>query len=49
MICTEHSHKYTLEGFRDMAETAGFKVARVWTDEHDLFSVQLLEVAGRPT
>ncbi len=43
-ICTEHSHKYTLDGFRDLAEAAGFRVARVWTDEDELFSVQLLEV-----
>ncbi len=45
MICTEHSHKYTLEGFRALAEAAGFRVVRVWTDEGRLFSVQLLEVA----
>ncbi len=42
MICTEHSHKYTLAGFRALAETAGFIVTRVWTDEENLFSVQLL-------
>jgi len=39
-ILTEYSHKYTLEGFAEMAEGAGFQVARVWTDENDLFSVQ---------
>ena len=46
-ICTEHSHKYTLHGFRRMAEAAGFTVTRVWTDEAKLFSVQLLEVMER--
>ncbi len=46
MICTEHSHKYTLEGFRDLATKAGLTVNRVWTDERQLFSVQLLEVTG---
>ena len=44
MICTEHSHKYTLDGFREMAGAAGFNVTEAWTDEDDLFSVQLLEV-----
>ncbi len=44
MICTEHSHKYTLEGFRALAAAAGFRVARVWTDDREYFSVQLLEV-----
>ncbi len=45
-ICTEHSYKYTLEGFRDLAEAAGFRVKRVFLDPARLFSVQLLEVAG---
>ncbi len=39
-ILTEYSHKYTLAGFAAMAEQAGFKVARVWTDKEKLFSVQ---------
>ncbi|MEM7430314.1 MAG: L-histidine N(alpha)-methyltransferase [Pseudomonadota bacterium] len=39
-ILTEYSHKYTLEGFADMANAAGFSVERVWTDEKNLFSVQ---------
>jgi L-histidine N-alpha-methyltransferase len=39
-ILTEYSHKYTLSGFAAMAEQAGFKVARVWTDPDQLFSVQ---------
>jgi L-histidine N-alpha-methyltransferase len=39
-ILTEYSHKYTLAGFAAMAEQAGFKVARVWTDAEQLFSVQ---------
>ena len=41
-ILTEYSHKYTLHGFAAMAETAGFRVARVWMDEGRLFSVQYL-------
>jgi dimethylhistidine N-methyltransferase len=38
-ILTEYSHKYTLEGFADMAAGAGFDVAGVWMDERALFSV----------
>ena len=39
-ICTEYSHKYTIDGFAAMAERAGFHVERVWTDAEQLFSVQ---------
>jgi dimethylhistidine N-methyltransferase len=39
-ILTEYSHKYTLEGFAEMAKSAGFEVERVWTDTEQLFSVQ---------
>ena len=39
-ILTEYSHKYTLDGFREMAANAGFEVERVWTDADALFSVQ---------
>ena len=41
-ILTEYSHKYTLDGFAGLADEAGFEVARVWTDESRLFSVQFL-------
>ena len=39
-ILTEHSHKYTLDGFADLALGAGFKVENVWMDRKRLFSVQ---------
>ena len=39
-ILTEYSHKYTLEGFADMAQQAGFAVRKAWTDADRLFSVQ---------
>lgn len=41
-ILTEYSHKYTLHGFAEMANAAGFRVEKVWTDAEDLFSVQFL-------
>ena len=41
-ILTEYSHKYTLEGFAEMAAAAGFRVEKVWTDPDQLFSVQYL-------
>ncbi|NGX17573.1 L-histidine N(alpha)-methyltransferase [Wenzhouxiangella sp. XN24] len=44
VLVTEYSHKYSLAGFRALAEGAGFEVARVWTDPEQLFSVQLLVV-----
>jgi dimethylhistidine N-methyltransferase len=39
-ILTEYSHKYTLDGFAEMASRAGFEIERVWTDADALFSVQ---------
>lgn len=41
-IHTENSHKYTVQGFADMAGLAGWRVERCWTDEQRLFSVQRL-------
>ena len=41
-ILTEYSHKYTLEGFAELAASAGFAVERVWMDDERLFSVQYL-------
>jgi dimethylhistidine N-methyltransferase len=42
---TEYCHKYTLEGFADLAATTSLAVSRVWTDPEQKFSVQLLEPA----
>ena len=44
-IVTEHSHKYGLNQFAEMAAEASFEVREVWTDDTDLFSVQYLEAA----
>jgi len=43
-ILTEHSHKYDLDQFEDMAQAAGFRLTEQWSDECDWFSVCLLEV-----
>lgn len=45
-ILTEYSHKYTLDGFAEMADAAGFEVAHVWTDKDGLFSVQYCTARG---
>lgn len=43
-IHTENSYKYHLEEFQALAESAGFAVRSVWTDERNWFAVVLLEV-----
>lgn len=45
-ICTEYSHKYSLEAAERLARGACMKVDRVWTDSQGLFSVQALTVIG---
>jgi dimethylhistidine N-methyltransferase len=47
-IWTESSYKYGIEEFRDLARSAGFEVERIWTDEEEMFSVQLLRVPPGP-
>jgi dimethylhistidine N-methyltransferase len=41
-IVTEHCYKYSLDDFRQLAESAGFQVAEVWLDPGGNFSVQRL-------
>jgi dimethylhistidine N-methyltransferase len=38
-IITEFSYKHTREGFVQLAESAGFRMSRVWTDLQQLFAV----------
>ena len=38
-ILTEHSHKYTLEGFAEMVGSSGFAVHHTWSDPDEKFSV----------
>ncbi len=42
-VHTEDSHKYTVEGFREMAARAGFIPRAVWCDPQKLFSIHWLE------
>jgi len=45
-IVTEYSYKYSLDGFRQLAGSAGFDVRRVWTDERGWFGVKFLTARG---
>ena len=38
-IITEFSYKHSVEGFSALAGTAGFQLAKVWTDPQKLFAV----------
>ncbi len=42
LIHTENSYKFTIEGFSDIVEKAGFKVGKVWTDEENYYSVFII-------
>lgn len=44
-IHTEHSYKYTVEGFDELARGAGFYLRDVWTDARHFFSVMYLETS----
>ncbi len=41
-IVTEYSHKYSISGFKALAESAGWVHEAVWSDADDLFSVHYL-------
>lgn len=45
-IHTEYSHKYTIDGFGQLAADAGFLARECWIDSDRLFSVQYFEAAG---
>ncbi|MCG8689774.1 MAG: L-histidine N(alpha)-methyltransferase [Minwuiales bacterium] len=44
-IHTEDSHKYTIEGFQELARRGGWSPRQVWCDADDLFSVHFLDAA----
>ena len=41
-VCTEFSYKYTVEGFQDLAKSAGWQPANVWIDAERQFSLHWL-------
>ena len=43
-ICTEYSHKYTIEQFAEIGMRANLKLHKSWTDEESLFAVLHLVV-----
>jgi len=43
-IITEHSHKYSIDEFIALAQTASLRSERVWTDALDYFSLHYLTV-----
>ena len=43
-IVTEHSYKYSVDEFANLAGRSGWAVKKVWTDAANLFSVQYLAV-----
>jgi dimethylhistidine N-methyltransferase len=45
-ITTEHSYKYTLDGFARMAQQAGWRTESYWTDARQWFSVWLLRACA---
>ena len=38
-VLTEYSHKYTIDGFAELAAAAGLTLRRQWTDAQDRFAV----------
>ena len=40
-IITEYCHKFSLEGFRELASAAGFRHVNTWLDANQWFSIQL--------
>jgi L-histidine N-alpha-methyltransferase len=44
-ICTEHSYKFTIDGFRAQAERSGWALDTVWTDDRDRFAIMLLNTS----
>lgn len=41
-IFTESSYKFSLNGFKQLAEAAGFQIKKVWTDRRQWFSVHYM-------
>ncbi|HUF13908.1 MAG TPA: L-histidine N(alpha)-methyltransferase [Longimicrobiales bacterium] len=48
-VVTEHSYKYTLDGFAALARGAGLEPKRSWTDREHLFGVYWLSPLSTAT
>ncbi len=46
-VHTESSRKYSVDGFAEIAQQAGWHVAKTWCDENDLFAIVGLEAKGQ--
>ncbi len=44
-ICTEHSHKYSIDDFSELSKKAGWQKNEIWLDKNRLFSLWHLETA----
>lgn len=44
-VHTENSHKYDMEGLKELAGATGFELARTWLDQHERFSSNLFIAA----
>lgn len=42
-IHVENSHKYTVDGFQEIAKDAGWTAAQCWVDSRDYFSIHFLK------
>ncbi len=42
-IHVENSHKYSIESFKSIASTAGWRTTEYWVDDNNLFSMHLLQ------
>lgn len=46
-IHIENSHKYSIDGFQELAAQAGWQIQDCWTDDQDWFAVHQLVAPGR--
>jgi dimethylhistidine N-methyltransferase len=47
-IHTENSYKYSIEKLAALARGAGWRSLKVWTDDRNYFSIQVLELTDEP-
>jgi uncharacterized SAM-dependent methyltransferase len=47
--CTEYSHKYDIDGFAELARSAGLTLKQCWTDERQMFAVLYFQIPADST